>query len=360
MKVIAAMSGGVDSAVAAARLVDAGHEVVGVHLALSKNTAEPEGRGRGCCTITDMHDARRAADLLGIPFYIWDFSTVFQEAVVADFLAEYQAGRTPNPCLRCNEKIKFAAMVDRAILLGYDAVATGHYAILDQESRLYRGIDRNKDQSYVLGVLSQFQLQHSLFPLGDTAKPEIRREASERGLKVASKPDSNDICFIPDGDTAGFLRQHLGSTPGAIKDLGGEILGEHSGFYQYTIGQRRGLGLTKPAVDGQPRYVLGISPADNTVTVGPKAALVVSQLVGIRLTWATSPEPQSWEGFAQVRAHGAALPAKFSYINTGQNPENWHLIVELTEPTHGIAPGQAVVCYRDNQVIGSATIAETR
>ncbi len=208
MKVVAAMSGGVDSAVAAARMVDAGHEVVGVHLALSQNAATLRESARGCCTIEDAGDARRVADVLGIPFYVWDLAARFREDVVEDFLAEYAAGRTPNPCVRCNERIKFAALLDKAVALGFDAVATGHYAQVverpDGRRELHRAVDPQKDQSYVLGVLDEDQLSRSFFPLGDTTKPQIRDEARDRGFYVASKPDSHDICFIPDGDTRGL------------------------------------------------------------------------------------------------------------------------------------------------------------
>ncbi len=226
MKVVAAMSGGVDSAVAAARAHEAGHDVTGIHLALSRNPASYRSGARGCCTIEDANDARRAADVIGIPFYVWDLSERFHEDVVEDFMDEYAAGRTPNPCLRCNEKIKFAAVLDRALALGFDAVATGHYAQLrtaaDGTVEMHRAVDHGKDQSYVLGVLTQDQLAHSLFPLGDTPKPAIREEAARRGLLVAEKPDSHDICFVADGDNAGWLREKLGDRApnhgGAIVD----------------------------------------------------------------------------------------------------------------------------------------------
>lgn len=211
LRVLAAMSGGVDSAVAAARAVEAGHDVTGVHLALSANPQSFRTGARGCCTIEDSRDARRAADVIGIPFYVWDLAERFREDVVEDFIAEYEAGRTPNPCLRCNEKIKFAALLDKALALGFDAVCTGHYATVvlteDGARELHRASDMAKDQSYVLGVLDEKQLAHALFPLGDTltTKEEIRAEAEARGLAVAKKPDSHDICFIADGDTQGFL-----------------------------------------------------------------------------------------------------------------------------------------------------------
>src|SRR5947207_12099857 len=211
MRVLAAMSGGVDSAVAAARAADAGHEVTGVHLALARNPQTYRSGARGCCTLEDARDARRAADVIGIPFYVWDMAERFERDVVADFVGEYAEGRTPNPCLRCNEKIKFAAVLDRAVALGFDAVCTGHHARIDPESRaLRRAVDAAKDQSYVLAVLNSEQIAHAVFPLGDTPKAAVREEARERGLLIADKPDSHDVCFIADGDTRGFLARHLG------------------------------------------------------------------------------------------------------------------------------------------------------
>ena len=217
MRVVAAMSGGVDSAVAAALAVEAGHEVVGVHMALSRQPGTLRTGSRGCCTVEDAFDARRVSDLLGIPFYVWDFSEDFAETVVADFLAEYSAGRTPNPCLRCNEKIKFAALLDRAIALGFDAVATGHYARI-VDGALLRSVDAAKDQSYVLAVLTPDQVRHSMFPLGGMTKDVVRAEAARRGFAVAAKPDSYDICFIPEGDTHGYLVDKLGARAGSVID----------------------------------------------------------------------------------------------------------------------------------------------
>ena len=243
---LAAMSGGVDSATAAARAVDAGHQVTGVHLALSANPRSYRTGARGCCTLEDARDARRAADVIGIPFYVWDMAERFHRNVVEDFVAEYAAGRTPNPCLRCNEKIKFAAVLDRALALGFDAVCTGHYARVE-DGVLHRAADPGKDQSYVLAVLTSEQLRHALFPLGDTPKAQVRAEAARRGLAVADKPDSHDVCFIADGDTKAFLTRHLGQAPGQIVDTSGAVLGEHDGAYSFTVGQRRGLRVGTPA-----------------------------------------------------------------------------------------------------------------
>jgi len=355
VKVLAAMSGGVDSAVAAARMVDAGHDVTGVHLALSRHPASFRTGARGCCSLEDAHDARRAADTLGIPFYVWDLSERFVADVVDDFVAEYRAGRTPNPCLRCNETIKFAAVLERGLALGFDAVATGHYARLvpgPDGPTLHRAADPAKDQSYVLGVLTPEQLRASLFPLGDSPKPQVRDEAAARGLAVARKPDSHDICFIPDGDTAGFLDRALGRHPGSIVDADGHRVGEHDGAHHFTVGQRRGLHLGIPAADGRPRYVLDISPVDNTVVVGPREALAVDTIAAIRPTWAGPARWGTWTALAQVRAHGEALPCRVD-----ATPER--VTVILDAPAHGIAPGQAVVLYDGDLVVGSATIDAT-
>lgn len=271
MRVVAALSGGVDSAVAAARLVDAGHDVVGVHLALAREAAAAGPGSRGCCSIEDSRDARRVADLLGMPYFVWDMSERFTEDVIDDFVAEYAAGRTPNPCVRCNERIKFAAVLDRARALGFDAVGTGHYARLVQTGagrELHRAVDPAKDQSYVLAVLTEAQLDGALFPLGDTHKEQVRAEAHERGLLVAQKPDSHDICFIPTGDTAAFLRTRLGDAPADIVDVdSGEVLGHTEVAYALTIGQRRGLDLRVPAADGEPRYVVDVDLAAGLVRV---------------------------------------------------------------------------------------------
>jgi tRNA-specific 2-thiouridylase len=356
MRVLAAMSGGVDSAVAAARAVDAGHDVTGVHLALSENPVSFRTGARGCCTLEDARDARRAADVLGIPFYVWDLAERFRVDVVEDFVAEYEAGRTPNPCLRCNESIKFAAVLDRALALGFDAVATGHYArLVDGPAgrELHRAVDAAKDQSYVLGVLDADQLAGALFPLGGSPKAAVRAEATQRGLAVAEKPDSHDICFIADGDTAGFLRERLGARPGEIVDADGAVLGEHAGAYGFTVGQRKGLRIGTPAPDGRPRYVLDISPVDNRVVVGPAEALDVGGLTGLRPRWCGPPPATgAFECGVQVRAHGETVPARVEHAHDGVR-------VALGTPLRGVAPGQAAVFYDGTRVIGSATIAAT-
>ena len=365
MKVLAAMSGGVDSAVAAARAAEAGHDVTGVHLALSRNPASYRSGARGCCTIEDSNDARRAADVIGIPFYVWDLSERFHQDVVEDFMDEYAAGRTPNPCLRCNEKIKFEAVLERGLALGFDAVATGHYAQLvtgaDGLIEMHRAVDPGKDQSYVLGVLDQHQLAHSLFPLGDTTKDVVRVEAAQRGLLVADKPDSHDICFVADGDNSGWLREKLGDRApnhgGDIVDVdSGEVLGRHEGTYGFTIGQRRGLRIGRPAADGKPRFVLDIEPVSGTVTVGAHERLAVHRLTGIKPRWCgTVPRELSGPGVTvQLRAHGSELPAS---VVVGEDAAE--VSIDLHEPAFGIAPGQAAVMYDGTRVVGSATISAT-
>jgi tRNA-uridine 2-sulfurtransferase len=355
MRILAAMSGGVDSAVAAARVAEAGHDVTGVHLALSSNPQAYRSGARGCCTLDDSRDARRAADVIGIPFYIWDMAERFHQDVVENFITEYSSGRTPNPCLRCNEKIKFEAVLQRAKALGFDAVATGHYAqVRDTENgrTLHRAVDMAKDQSYVLAVLTADQLAGAMFPLGDTTKDQVRLEANRRGLAVADKPDSHDICFVPTGDNAGWLRERLGANQGPIVDEDGAVVGEHEGAFAYTIGQRKGLGLTIPAEDGRPRYVLKIEPVTNTVVVGAREALAVTSISGVDPKYPSAMPVGVQRGLAQVRAHGEALPC--SYEATASSIE-----VRLDAPLLGLAAGQAVVVYDGDRVAGSATVAST-
>jgi len=358
VRVLAAMSGGVDSAVAAARAVEAGHEVTGIHLALSRNPQSYRTGARGCCTVEDANDARRAADAIGIPFYVWDMSERFHEDVVEDFIEEYAAGRTPNPCLRCNEKIKFAAVLDRAIALGFEAVATGHYARLATEADgtvgLHRAADRGKDQSYVLGVLTQEQLRHALFPLGDSHKEDVRAEAGSRGLQVARKPDSHDICFIPDGDTGGWLQDRLGVGSGEIVDgASGDVLGTHEGAYRFTVGQRRGLRIGTPAADGRPRFVLDIEPVSGTVTVGSREQLTVDRIEGVTPRWCGLPPAGPMHATVQLRAHGSEHRAVVTVTDD-------QVAVELVDAAQGIAPGQAAVVYDGTRVVGSCTIRSSR
>ncbi len=382
LRVLAAMSGGVDSAVAAARAAEAGHDVTGVHLALSRNPGSYRSGARGCCTLEDARDARRAADVIGIPFYIWDLAERFHRDVVQDFVDEYARGNTPNPCLRCNEKIKFAAVLDRAVALGFDAVCTGHHARLvpgvagergvagelggaggpemagelgsrvlqTPGPRLARSVDPAKDQSYVLAVLTSEQLSRAMFPLGDSTKDQVRKEAAERGLAVATKPDSHDVCFIADGDTRKFLEARLGAAPGAIVDPEGTVVGRHNGSYGFTIGQRKGLRIGTPAPDGRPRYVLDIEPVSGTVTVGPAEALGVVDIDAQRAVWSgCTPPAAPIDCLVQLRAHGEPYLARAW-------PDGDDLRIRLSQPARGVARGQAAVLYDGDVVLGSATI----
>ena len=348
------MSGGVDSSVAAARMVDAGHDVVGVHLALSPAPGTLRTGSRGCCSREDAGDARRVADVLGIPFYVWDFAESFKENVIDDFVSSYARGETPNPCVRCNERIKFSALAARARALGFDAVATGHYARLSG-GRLRRAADREKDQSYVLAVLTAEQLRHALFPVGDTPKPRIRDEAAARGLAVAEKPDSHDICFIPSGDTQAFLGARIGVRRGTIVGSGGTPLAEHDGVHNFTIGQRKGLGIGGPGPDGRPRYVTSIDAATGAVTVGDVTDLEVWSLTGRRPVFTSGTAPDGpVECEVQVRAHGGTADG-VAELTGGR------LAVRLRAPLRSVAPGQTMALYRPSpggdEVIGGATIA---
>lgn len=363
MRVLAAMSGGVDSSVAAARLVEAGHDVVGVHLALSKDAKQTRDSARGCCSLEDSADARRVCDKLGIPFYVWDFSDRFKADVIDDFVDSYARGETPNPCLRCNEKIKFAALLDRAVTLGFDAIATGHYAIIDTEGNLRRSADPRKDQSYVLGVLTRDELDRCIFPVGETEKPQIRAEAAAHGFSTATKPDSYDICFIPDGNTQAFLGRSIGMRPGLIRDQDGEVLKEHDGAFQYTIGQRKGLNIRVPAADGKPRYVTDVDAATGTVTVGPRAALEVTEITADRLKVlhpamsSEAAEAGNLDARVQIRAHGGVVECTVRVDLAGDT-----MTLKLNEPLEGVARGQAAVLYLPDPdgvgdvVIGSGTI----
>jgi tRNA-specific 2-thiouridylase len=364
MKVLAAMSGGVDSAVAAARAVDAGHDVVGVHLALSRMPGTLRTGSRGCCTVEDSMDAQRAANMIGIPYYVWDFSERFKLDVVDDFVAEYTAGRTPNPCMRCNERIKFAALLEKAMALGFDAVATGHYASIvtyaQGNKELHRAAAWAKDQSYVLGVLTKAQIDHSMFPLGATpSKAEVRAEAAARGFTVAQKPDSHDICFIPDGDTRGWLADRVGAAPGEILDRTGAVVGRHEGAHAFTVGQRRGLSIGTPAADGKPRFVLEVRPKDNTVVVGPKEALDIAEIAGTVFSWAgvAPADPTAeFECEVQIRAHADPVAAR-ARVSVGR--DRTELVITPETPLNGVAPGQTAVVYVGTRVLGQCTIDRT-
>lgn len=356
MRVLAALSGGVDSAVAAARAADAGHDVTAVHLALSRNAERFRSGARGCCSLEDSRDAARVADRLGLPYYVWDLSEQFSADVVDNFVEEYGAGRTPNPCVRCNEHIKFTAVLQKALALGFDAVCTGHYAQLVPTAdgvELHRAVDSSKDQSYVLAVLGPDKLARAMFPLGATHKLAVRAEAVERGLLVADKPDSHDICFIPDGDTKKFLTDRLGTRPGKIVDANGSRVGEHGGAYAFTVGQRKGLGLSVATPDRSPRYVLSVEPVGNTVTVGTHADLAVDRLSATPVTWCGASASSTFSAKVQVRAHGEAL---LGLVEPKTNTGEGSVSVALELPHSGVAAGQTLVMYAGTRVVGSATI----
>ncbi len=371
MRVLAALSGGVDSAVAAARAVDAGHEVTGVHMALSSSPQSCRLGARGCCSLEDSVDAAQAAATLDIPYYVWDLADQFEQTVITDFVEQYRLGRTPNPCVRCNEFVKFQELATRARALGFDAVCTGHYArVIDGPAgkELHRAVDIAKDQSYVLAVMGPEELGRVIFPLGEVdCKGAVRQEADARGLGVSDKPDSYDICFIPDGDTQGFLRSRLGAEDGPIVDVEGTVLGTHRGYFEYTVGQRKGLNLTRPAADGKPRYVLETNPATNTVVVGAAQLLSVDTVEADELTWLAPDEsgqvvtaeaqPIGTKGdqclYAQMRAHGE--PVVIDRLQV----DGERLTVGLARSVRGIAAGQSLVVYRGTRVLALAVITGT-
>ncbi|MCV7102301.1 tRNA 2-thiouridine(34) synthase MnmA, partial [Mycobacterium palustre] len=330
--------------------------VVGVHLALSAAPGALRTGSRGCCSKEDAADARRVADVLGIPFYVWDFAERFEADVIDDFVESYARGETPNPCVRCNQRIKFSALSAKALALGFDAVATGHYARLSG-GRLRRAVDRDKDQSYVLAVLTAEQLRHVAFPIGDTPKPQIRAEAARRGLAVADKPDSHDICFIPSGDTRAFLGERIGVRRGSVVGPDGAVLASHDGVHGFTIGQRKGLGIAGPGPDGRPRYVTAIDPDTATVRVGQAADLDVHALAGRSPVFTAGVPPRGpVECAVQVRAHGETVGAIAELAGD-------ELVVRLRSSLRGVARGQTLVLYRPDpdgdEVLGSATIAAT-
>lgn len=352
VQVMVAMSGGVDSTMAAALLVQQGHDVTGVHLKMADT---PSGLpGKGCCTLDDARDARRVADKLGIPFYVWDFAEDFGRNVVDDFVESYAAGETPNPCVRCNERVKYTALMRRALDAGFDQLATGHHVRLRTDAtgrvQLLRPVDDGKDQTYVLYMASQDQLRHSAFPVGEYHKPALRAMATDFGLLTAAKPDSNDICFIPSGDTAGFLTARLGVRPGKVVAQDGAPLGDHEGAYRFTIGQRRGLGIG--GLD-QPHFVTGI--AGDTVTVGRRQDLETASLVADALTWTTGEVDVTTRDdlTVQVRYHGQALPADLRLDGPRMH------VTFIGDRPFGVAPGQAVVVYDGQECLGGGTIRST-
>ena len=355
MRIVVAMSGGVDSSVAAALLADQGHDVIGLSMQLY-DQAGGEASFGSCCSLDDLHDARRVAAALDIPHYIVNFERQFHEHVVSNFVREYTAGRTPLPCAHCNSDLKFATLLERAQGLGADAVATGHYARVERDAAsgrysLRRGADAAKDQSYFLFSLTQQQLACAVFPVGDRPKHSVRDYARQRQLPVANKPDSQEICFIPDHDYAAFLdRQPSGtSRDGAIVDEHGHVLGGHQGIHRFTVGQRKGLGLSA-STTGAPMYVLALRPSERQVVVGPKAALERTMLRASGVNWIIDRPGSPIRAAAQIRHRHQPAPAAIQSMGDGRAE------IVFDAPQIAITPGQAVVFYDEDLVVGGGWI----
>jgi len=353
MRVVVAMSGGVDSSVAAGLLAEAGHDVIGLSMQLYDQRAKPEAFG-SCCSLDDLHDARRVAAALGFPHYILNFQEQFRAAVVDHFVAEYAAGRTPIPCVQCNADLKFSTLAERAQGFDAAAVATGHYArvVFDEDRRRYRllrSVDADKDQTYFLFSLTQDQLAHAMFPVGHLTKSDVRHHAARLGLAVADKPDSHEICFIPDGDTAGFVDRQLPADDrsGEIVDSGGAVLGRHRGIHRLTVGQRKGLGLAT----GTPMYVLKLEPVESRVIVGPREELGGRHLTATRVNWIAGAPPDAPQHLTvRIRHRHQDAPAVVTPDGTDR------AAVTFIDPQMAITPGQAVVFYDGTDVIGGGWI----
>jgi tRNA-specific 2-thiouridylase len=356
MRIVVAMSGGVDSSVAAALLAEQGHDVIGVSMQLYDNSQLTESGQRAfgtCCTIDDLYDARRVAATIGIPHYIVNFESQFGEHVIANFVREYVSGRTPIPCSHCNSELKFAELLDRARVYDADQLATGHYARILRDDRgsyhLHRGADNSKDQTYFLFSLTQAQLARASFPVGHLDKDTVRAHARRLNLHVTQKPDSQEICFVPDGDYAAFVEKRApeAAQPGAIVDGSGRVLGTHGGVHRYTIGQRKGLGLSST----EPLYVLEIKPDAAQLVVGSKDDLGRTSLTASEVNWISGEAPGGWMRVsAQIRHRHAAAPAKVRRTETAG------VAVEFDEPQVAITPGQAVVFYDGDEVLGGGWI----
>jgi tRNA-uridine 2-sulfurtransferase len=353
MRIVVAMSGGVDSSVAAALLAEAGHDVIGLSMQLYDQSEGESGYG-SCCSLDDLHDAGRVARRLGIPHYIVNFEREFQETVVSNFVNEYVAGRTPIPCSHCNSDLKFATLLDRSMAYGAETVATGHYARInvDPETGRYvlrRGLDTAKDQSYFLFSLTQEQLARASFPVGGLSKDAVRDTARRLGLSVADKPDSQEICFVPDGDYAAFIERKTGDleAAGAIVTQSGDVVGRHAGVHRFTVGQRKGLGVAA----AEPLYVLQLRPADKTVVVGPRPELDRRQLTASNVNWITGVPPSgSTRVTAQIRHRHQPAPGTVRALDNGRAS------MEFDAPVTAITPGQAVVFYDQDVVIGGGWI----
>jgi tRNA-specific 2-thiouridylase len=351
-RVIVAMSGGVDSSVAALLLKEQGYDVIGVTMRLwSVERDDLPPRSKRCCSVEDVEDARRVCDAIGAPHYFMNFEREFQQHVVDYFVQEYDRGRTPHPCLACNDKIKFDFLLRRALFLDADYIATGHYARIarsDGRHRLLKGTDAGKDQSYVLFTLTQSELGRLLLPVGEYHKSDIRRLAAEGGLPVADKPDSQEICFIPDGDYRKFVGERATATPGELVDTAGAALGTHPGIQFFTVGQRRGLGLNGNT--SQPMYVVDIDAEANRITVGAEEELLRSQLWASRVNITSGSSLQeTTEVTAKIRYKASEAPATIT-------PDGDWLKIDFHEPQRAVTPGQAVVFYSGEELIGGGII----
>ena len=351
MRIVVAMSGGVDSSVAAALLAREGHDVVGLSMQLY-DQQQGEITFGSCCTLDDLYDARRVAAAIGIPHYIVNFERKFEEHVVSDFVREYAAGRTPIPCVHCNGDLKFASLVERAEGFQAEAVATGHYAQVDFDEqtrryRLKRGVDPQKDQSYFLFTLTQAQLARACFPVGALDKPAVREEARRLGLRVAEKKDSQEICFVAAGEHAGFVGKRTEIPGGVIQDRDGLVLGRHDGVHRFTIGQRKGLGLSA----GVPLYVVGIDADNAAVTVGPRGDLERTTLTASRVNWMSGDAPTApVRALARIRYRHKEAPATITPVGAGA------VSITFDDPQLAITPGQAVVFYEGDVVLGGGWI----
>ncbi|MCD8255697.1 MAG: tRNA 2-thiouridine(34) synthase MnmA [Oscillospiraceae bacterium] len=355
MRAMIAMSGGVDSSVAVRRMLDAGYDCAGCTMRLFDNTDAGLDRKGTCCALDDVDDARTVAYRMGIPHYVFNFSEDFREKVIADFTSCYTCGCTPNPCIECNRHLKFGRLLERALLLNYDCLATGHYARIEERDGRYllcRAADTQRDQSYVLYMLTQQQLAHLRFPLGGLTKAQVRTIAAENGFGNAQKPDSQDICFVPDGDYAAAIERLTGkpSAPGDFIDRSGNVLGQHQGIIRYTLGQHRGLGLHWH----EPLYVLRIDPAANTVTLGPQEALFSSELTAQPFNWISGEVPaQPVRCTAKTRYRQTAVPA------TAEALDAQTVRVRFDTPQRAITPGQSAVLYHGDEVLGGGVIVAT-
>lgn len=361
------MSGGVDSSVAAALLAEQGHDVIGVSMQLYDNSQVTDSGQRAfgtCCTIDDLYDARRVAATIGIPHYIVNFESQFGEHVIANFVREYVSGRTPIPCSHCNSDLKFAELLDRAKAYDADQLATGHYARIERDGQgryhLYRGADHSKDQTYFLFSLTQDQLGRAAFPVGHLDKDTVREHARRLNLHVTSKPDSQEICFVPDGDYAAFVERQApeATRAGTIVDHDGRVVGTHAGVHKFTIGQRKGLGLSS----AEPLYVLAIKPESAQVVVGSRDALGRSQLTASEVNWIGGVAPPDWlRVSAQIRHRHAAAPARVRRtpslrLKPDTTGDQHGAELEFDTPQTAITPGQAVVFYDGDEVLGGGWI----